>query len=380
MNSIIHYIDRLIIKVGSSLMIGENNQVRESWLKTLAEDIAELRREGKQVVIITSGAVGLGRQTLRYGTRPLELEEKQAAAACGQITLFSHWAKAFNFENADSLYPAQILLTLDDSENRRRYLNACNTLKTLLSEPHIIPIVNENDTVATEELRVGDNDRLAARVAQMISADLLVLFSDIDGLYAANPATTPTAEFVSEVRQITPEIEAMAGDIGSALASGGMRTKIEAARIALAAGCHMIISKGTEAHPLKRLVEGGRCTWFRAGATPKSARKHWISGSLNSFGSYLVDEGALAALLTGKSLLPAGVRAVEGAFERGDAVTIKDIRGKTVGKGLSTYSSADAKRIIGIKSGEIERILGYKYRDTLIHRDDMALEITETEK
>jgi len=380
MNPVFQHIHRLIIKVGSSLMIGEDNQVRESWLKTLAEDIAGLRREGKQVVIITSGAVGLGRHTLRYGVRPLELEEKQAAAACGQITLFSHWAKAFQFENADSLYPAQILLTLDDSENRRRYLNACNTLKRLLAEPHIVPIVNENDTVATEELRVGDNDRLAARVAQMISADLLVLFSDIDGLYTANPATTSAAGFIPEVRQITPEIEAMAGGIGSALASGGMRTKIEAAKIALAAGCHMIISRGTEPHPLKRLVEGERCTWFRAGATPKSARKHWISGSLNTLGSYLVDEGARAALLTGKSLLPAGVRSVEGTFERGDAVTIKDLQGKIIGKGLSAYSSADAKRIIGVKSGEIERILGFKYRDTLVHRDDMALEITGLEK
>lgn len=365
---------RLVVKVGSSLMIGADNQVRESWLKTLTEDVAGLRRQGKEIVIVTSGAVGLGRHTLRYGTRRLELEEKQAAAACGQITLLSHWAKAFQFEDADSLFPAQILLTLDDSENRRRYLNARNTLETLLGEPSIIPIVNENDTVATEELGVGDNDRLAARVAQMISADLLVLLSDVDGLYTANPAIASDAEFISDIRQITPEVEAMAGGTGSTLASGGMRTKIEAAKIALAAGCHMIIGKGTEPHPLKRLLDEERCTWFRSEANPKRARKHWISGSLRALGSYVVDDGALAALLTGKSLLPAGVRAIEGSFGRGDAVLIKSLEGKVIGKGLSAYSSADAERILGAKTSEIEQILGFKYRDTLIHRDDMVLD------
>ncbi|HEY0659542.1 MAG TPA: glutamate 5-kinase [Pyrinomonadaceae bacterium] len=380
MNAIFQQAHRIIIKVGSSLIIDAENQVSEKWLKTLAEDIAQLREQGKQVTIITSGAVGLGRRTLRYGTRKLELEEKQAAAACGQITLFSHWANAFQFKDADSFYPAQILLTLDDSENRRRYLNACSTLKTLLAEPHIIPIVNENDTVATEELRVGDNDRLAARVAQMISADLLVLLSDIDGLYASNPVINPNAEFISEVNEITPEIEAMAGDAGSILASGGMRTKIEAAKIALAAGCHMIIGKGIAPYPLKRLINGERHTWFRAEATPKNARKHWISGSLHALGNYLVDEGAAAALQNGKSLLPAGVRAVEGAFERGDAVSIKTLQGKIIGKGLSAYSSVEAKRIIGVKSSEIENILGFKYRDTLVHRDDMALELSAHRK
>jgi glutamate 5-kinase len=374
-NPVFHQAQRVVVKVGSTLVIGDNNKVRAGWLKTLAEDVAFHRRQGKQVVIITSGAVGLGRQTLGYGARRLQLEEKQAAAACGQIILFSHWAKAFQFADAASLYPAQILLTLDDSENRRRYLNACNTLKTLLAEPHIIPVVNENDTVATEELRVGDNDRLAARVAQMISADLLVLLSDIDGLYTANPSAVPSAEFIPEVTSISPEIEAMAGGSGSPLGSGGMRTKIEAAKIALAAGSHMIIGKGIGLHPLKRLIEGETCTWFRAGDSPKSARKHWISGSLRALGCYLVDEGARAALLKGKSLLPAGVRAVEGIFERGDAVLIKDLQGDLVGKGLSAYSSTEARRIVGVKSGEIERILGFKYRDTLVHRDDMALEI-----
>ncbi len=377
MNPVFQQSRRIVIKIGSSLIIGADLQVRENWLKTLAEDIAGLRRQGKRIVIVTSGAVALGRHVLRYGTRPLELVEKQAAAACGQIKLISHWAEAFRFENkADSFYPAQVLLTIDDSENRRRYLNACNTLSTLLAAPHIISIVNENDTVATSEIRVGDNDRLAARVAQMTSADLLVLFSDIDGLYKENPNINPNAEFVSEINHLTPEIEAMAGGAGSAFGSGGMRTKIEAARIALAAGCSMIIGRGIEPHPVKRLVEGERCTIFRASSTPKSARKHWISGSLHAVGGFIADAGAAAALLNGKSLLPAGVCRVEGVFGRGDAVLIKNEDGRVLGKGLTNYSSNDAERIIGRKSGEIERILGYKYRDTLVHRDDMVIEIS----
>jgi glutamate 5-kinase len=269
------------------------------------------------------------------------------------------------------------LLTIDDSENRQRYLNARNTLTALLAAPHIIPIVNENDTVATSEIRVGDNDRLAARVAQMMSADLLVLFSDIDGLYKENPTTNANAEFISEIDRLTPEIEAMAGGAGSAFGSGGMRTKIEAARIAFAAGCSMIIGRGIEPHPVRRLIEGERCTIFRASSTPKSARKHWISGSLHAVGSYIADEGAAAALLNGKSLLPAGVRRIEGVFGRGDAVLIKNENGRILGKGLSAYSSEDARRIIGRKSSEIEQILGYKYRDTLVHRDDMVIEITQ---
>ena len=375
MKAIFEKSQRIVIKIGSSLIIGANLQAREEWLKTLAEDIAELRRAGKQIVVVTSGAVAVGRSVLRYGNRPLELVEKQAAAACGQIKLIAHWARAFRSENeAESLYPAQILLTLDDSENRRRYLNACHTLFTLLAESHIIPIVNENDTVATSEIRVGDNDRLSARVAQMTGADLLVLFSDIDGLYRENPNLNADAEFISEIDHLTPEIEAMAGGSGSLYGSGGMRTKIEAAKIALAAGCSMIIGRGIEPHPVKRLIEGERCTIFRSPRTPKSARKHWISGSLHAAGSYVADDGAANALLNGKSLLPAGVRAVEGIFGRGDAVLIKNSFGQIIGKGLSAYSSDDAKRIIGHKSGEIERILGYKYRDTLVHRDDMVVE------
>jgi glutamate 5-kinase len=378
MNNVFQQSRRVVIKIGSSLIIGADSAARGDWLETLAEDIRELRRQGKQVVVVTSGAIALGRHVLRYGTRRLELEEKQAAAACGQIKLMAHWADAFRFEDETaSLYPAQILLTIDDSENRRRYLNARNTLAALLAAPHIVPIVNENDTVATSEIRVGDNDRLAARVAQMTGADLLVLFSDIDGLFTENPNANPQAEFVAEITHLTPEIEAMAGGAGSEYGSGGMHTKIEAARIALAAGCSMIIGRGVEPHPVRRLIEGERCTIFRAASTPKRARKHWVSGSLHAAGSYFADEGAAAALLNGKSLLPAGVSRIEGVFGRGDAVLIKNRQGRVLGKGLSNYSSEDAEKIIGHKSAEIEQILGYKYRDTLVHRDDMAIETSE---
>lgn len=368
---------RVVVKVGSSLIIGADGHVRREWLATLADDILALKTQGKQVIIVTSGAVGLGRHVLSYGTRALKLEEKQAAAASGQIPLFMQWASAFGLgdsdHGADRVKLAQVLLTIEDSENRRRYLNACNTLETLL-ENGAIPVINENDTVATTELRFGDNDRLAARVAQMVSADLLILLSDIDGLYTANPALDPTAKHLPDVRAITPEIEAMAGGVGSAVGSGGMRTKIEAAKIALAASCHMVIAKGTEAHPLAHLQDGGRHSWFVASGTPKSARKHWIAGSIHAAGSLVVDDGARAALAQGRSLLPAGVKQIEGPFERGDAVLIKDLEGRVLGKGLSAYSAADAERIIGRKSVEIEAILGFKGRDTLVHRDDMVLD------
>ncbi|MFN2532929.1 MAG: glutamate 5-kinase [Pyrinomonadaceae bacterium] len=366
---------RIVIKVGSSLLVDHDNRANRPWLMTLARDIADLHANGKQVVIVSSGAIALGRQSLVWGPRKLELEEKQAAAACGQIKLISEWATALEFQDRQPLSAAQILLTLDDSENRRRYLNARNTFETLLAQGNIIPIVNENDTVATEEIRVGDNDRLAARVAQMITADLLILLSDVAGLYTEDPSKNPNrAMLVREVNEIIPEIEAMAGGVGSPMGSGGMRTKIEAARIALAAGCHVLISCGIQPHTIRLLVNGGDCTWFKTNASPQSARKHWISGKLNSRGTYVLDEGAVRALVTGKSLLPAGVERVFGEFDRGDAVTIDTIRGRRIGKGLSEYSSADASRIIGAQSSEIEKILGFKYRDTLIHRDDLVLE------
>jgi len=365
---------RVVIKIGSSLLIDSENTARRAWLKALAEDVAELHSRGKQIVIVSSGAIALGKQTLGWSERRLELQEKQAAAACGQIRLCAEWASAFQFE-VSTLQPAQILLTLDDSENRRRYLNARHTFETLLAQPNVIPIVNENDTVATDEIRVGDNDRLAARVAQMISADLLVLLSDVRGLYTMSPLTGQNqAKLIPEVDQITSEIEAMAGGAGSNFGSGGMRTKIEAAKIGVSAGCHMLIAYGVESHPIRALLNGSACTWFKARANPAGARKHWILGKLRAHGTYVVDDGAASALMKGKSLLPAGVGQVKGEFDRGDAVMIETLTGQIIGKGLSEYSSDQATRIIGAHSHEIENILGFKYRDTLIHRDDMVVE------
>lgn len=362
---------RIVIKLGSSLMIGDGNQLRMGWLKTLVADIADLKQQGKTIVVVTSGAVALGRCALGYGVRHLVLEEKQAAAACGQITLISMWQQAL----ADAgLHPAQLLLTAEDSIDRTRYLNVRNTLTALLESPHVIPVINENDTVATAELKFGDNDRLAARVAQLTEAELLILFSDVEGLYSANPAQDKNAKLIERVEDITPEIEKMAGGAASAVSSGGMVTKVAAAKLATLSGCHMIIAAGRNEHPLKALQEGGRHTLFVAKGTPRSARKEWIAGSLHPAGSVTIDDGAAKALASGKSLLPAGAVKVEGEFDLGDAVLIKSAAGEALGKGLINYASADAKRIIGKKSGEIESILGFKRRDVLIHRNDMVLE------
>ena len=360
----------IVIKVGSSLLIDEANKVRSIWLASLAQDIAALKKAGKHILVVTSGAVALGRHPLGYGKRALELEEKQAAAACGQITLISAWAAALG---EYGLFPAQILLTADDSIERRRYLNARNTLQALLENENAVPVINENDTVATAEIRFGDNDRLAARVAQMAGADMLVLFSDIDGLYSANPSQVADARFIGEVTEITAEIESMAGGSGSDVGSGGMITKIAAAKIATAAGCHMLIARGHALHPLKLLEEGGKHTRFVANETPMGARKRWIAGSMHPAGSVTIDDGAATALTGGKSLLPAGVVAVEGAFFRGDAVLIKNKAGQVLGKGLIAYDAADAGKILGKKTKEIEQILGVNQRRVLIHRDDMAL-------
>lgn len=362
---------RIVIKIGSSLVIKENNQAKKSWLASLTEDIVALKKQKKEIVIVTSGAVALGRKFMGYDSRPLVLEEKQAAAACGQIKLFSLWEKTLH---DSGLYPAQILLTADDSIHRRRYLNARNTLETLLENRNILPIINENDSLATAELRFGDNDRLAARVAQMVGADLLVILSDVDGLYDQNPREHPNALFQEKITEITEEIEAMAGGAGSLVGTGGMTTKIAAAKIATSAGCHTIIARGTEKHPIKSLVEGGKSTLFLAKENPLSARKHWIAGSLHPAGTITVDKGAEQALKNEKSLLPVGVSDISGEFDRGDAVLICNSKGKLLGRGLIAYNSHDTKRIIGKKSREIEKVLGFKRRDVLIHRDDMVLE------
>lgn len=363
---------RIVIKVGSSLMTDEaNGKVRADWLASMVEDLVRLRKSGKEIIIVSSGAVALGRKTLGINDKNLRLEEKQAAAACGQLAMMRAWREALEKHHISA---AQLLLTIDDSENRRRYLNARNTLETLLAH-HIVPIINENDTVATAEIRFGDNDRLAARVAQMASAEILILLSDIDGLYTADPHTNKEAKFIPEVKQITAEIEQMGGDAVSSVGTGGMATKIAAAKIALAAGCHMLVMAGKEPYPITRLENGERGTWFIADANPMNARKHWISGAINPSGAVWVDDGAAKALKSGKnSLLPAGVVKVEGGFERGDAVLIKDAQGNKIGKGLVAYSSADAEQIAGHQSQEIEELLGFKGRVALIHKDDLVLE------
>jgi glutamate 5-kinase len=362
---------RLVVKIGSALLTEEQTGlIRRHWLEALAEDIAACRRHGKKVILVSSGAIAVGRRLLQFNDGALRLHEKQAAAATGMIRL------AHAYQEVLAKYQitvAQVLLTLDDSEDRRRYINARNTLTTLL-RMDAVPLINENDTVATDEIRFGDNDRLAARVAAMISADTLVLLSDIDGLYTADPHQHADADFITEVREITPEIEAMAGQPRSAVGSGGMQTKLTAARIALAAGCRMVIAHGHDPHPLRRIEAGARCTWFLPAASPRAARKQWIAGTLKPAGALVVDEGAVAALARGKSLLPAGVVAVEGEFGKGAAVVIRTRDGRTLGRGLSGYSANDVRRIIGHKTSEIEACLGYRGRDELIHRDDLALD------
>jgi glutamate 5-kinase len=361
---------RVVIKIGSALLVEQSSgRVSRAWLETLAADIAAMRARGQEVVIVSSGAIALGRRQLGLPRGKLKLEESQAAAAVGQIRLAHAWKEVLEpYECA----VAQILLTLGDTEERRRYLNARSTLNTLLKLGSI-PVINENDTVATAEIRYGDNDRLAARVAQMASADCLVLLSDVDGLYTADPARDPAARFIPEVSVITPEIESMAGGSASDVGSGGMATKVLAGKIALAAGCNMCITVGREPHPLRRIEAGGRCTWFVARATPKTVRKQWIAGLLKPTGTLHVDEGAAKALRGGKSLLPAGVTKVEGRFDRGDAVLVKDAAGGELARGLSAYSSDDARRVQGRRSQDLEAILGYRGRDELIHRDDLVL-------
>jgi glutamate 5-kinase len=361
---------RIIVKIGSALLVDhERGTLHRQWLEGLAADLADLRDRGQEVIIVSSGAIAVGRRYLGLADGDLRLEEMQAAAAAGMVRL----AHAYQETLAGfDLTVAQVLLTLDDSENRRRYLNARNTLDTLL-RLGAVPLINENDTVATDEIRFGDNDRLAGRVAAMISADTLVLLSDIDGLYAADPRHDPDARRLDVVREITPEIEAMAGQAKPGYGRGGMVTKLAAAKACLAAGCRMIIADGTADRPISRLEDGAPCTWFLPSATPKTARKRWIAGTLMPVGSITVDAGAAKALTQGRSLLPAGVTAVDGTFERGDAVVVKDVDGRELGRGLVAYAADDARQIIGRRSGDIESVLGFHGRDEMIHRDDLVL-------
>ncbi|HTR84376.1 MAG TPA: glutamate 5-kinase [Reyranella sp.] len=363
---------RLVVKIGSSILVDEKKgTVRRDWLESLTADVARLHKGGCEVVLVSSGAIRLGRTYLKLPPGVLRLEENQAAAATGQIQL----AHAYQESLArHGITVAQVLLTLDDSEERRRYLNARQTMATLLGLG-AVPVINENDTVATDEIRFGDNDRLGARVAEMISADTLVLLSDIDGLYTANPKTDKTARHIAEIREITPEIEAMAGAAASELSNGGMVTKLMAGRIAMAAGCRMAIADGRSPGALGKLIDGtARCSWFLPEASPLSARKKWIKGSLKSAGTLIVDDGAVRALSSGKSLLPAGVTGVDGEFKRGDVVDVKDKGGRVLARGLVAYDADAARRIAGRKSAEIEKLLGFRGRDEIVHRDDLVVE------
>lgn len=365
---------RVVVKVGSALLVdAASGKLKREWLETLAADIARLRQRGQEVLLVSSGAIALGRRSLRLEPGKLKLEESQAAAAVGQIRLAHAWKEVLD---RHELTVAQILLTFGDTEERRRYLNARATLGTLI-RLGAVPVINENDTVATSEIRYGDNDRLAARVAQMMSADCLVLLSDVDGLYSADPTKDPAAQFIPEVHRITPEIERMAGGAASAVGSGGMATKVAAAKIAVTAGCHMCVAAGRERHPLERIEGGARCSWFYPSATPATVRKQWIAGALKAAGELYVDEGAAVALRRGKSLLPAGVTKVTGQFERGDAIVVRDGEGLEIARGLSAYSSADAERLRGRQSAEIEALLGFRGRDEIVHRDDLVVTVRE---
>ena len=360
---------RLVVKIGSALLVDRGSgALRRDWLESLAEDVAWLKQGGRDVILVSSGSIALGRGVLGLGSGALALEQSQAAAAVGQIRL----ARAYEEVLAPhGLTAAQVLVTLEDSRDRRRYLNSRATMETLLGYG-TIPIVNENDTVATDEIRYGDNDRLAAQVAATVGADQLVLLSDVDGFYSANPNQDPTARRFDVIDAITPEIEAMAGDAGSGLSKGGMKTKLMAAKTAVAAGCAMAITEGSRRNPLKTLAEGAPATWFTPQLDPQAARKRWIA-AMKPQGEISVDAGAARALARGTSLLPAGIRAVAGRFGRGDPVAILDDRGHKLGQGLTRYTAEEARAIQGCQSAEIETRLGYPGRAAVIHRDDMAV-------
>ena len=361
---------RVVVKVGSSLLVNaQAGRLRESWLASLAADLAEIHRGQRDVLVVSSGAIALGRAVLKLAKGPLKLEDSQAAAAVGQIALARTWTEALS---RHGIIAGQVLVTLGDTEERRRYLNARSTIDTLL-QWRAVPVINENDTVATNEIRFGDNDRLAARVATMVSADLLVLLSDVDGLYDAPPDVDAAARHIPCVPRITPEIEAMAGAASSEFSRGGMQTKIEAARIATNAGTHLVIASGGVEHPLRAVAEGARCTWFLTGANPVTARKKWIAGTLEPKGTLTIDAGAVAALRRGKSLLPAGVVGIEGSFTRGDAVIIRGPDGVEIGRGLCAYDVEDAQKIKGRSSADIASILGFSGRTEMVHRDDLVV-------
>jgi glutamate 5-kinase len=372
----LHDFKRIVVKVGSSLLVdSKRGAARRDWLHGLVDDLAGLHRAGADVLVVSSGAIALGRSVLGLPRGPLKLEDSQAAASVGQIALSRIWAEAFAERG---IVAGQILVTWQDTEERRRYLNARETVSRLLAL-RAAPVINENDTVATAEIRYGDNDRLAARVATMASADLLILLSDITGLFDAPPANNPDAKLIPMVPRITAEIEASAGGAASELSRGGMRTKIEAGKIATSGGAHMVIADGREKNPVARIARGEPCTWFLTPSTPVTARKKWIAGSLSPQGVVTIDDGAARALASGASLLPAGVTAVEGDFSRGDAVVVRDLHGGEIGRGLVGYDVGMARKVIGRSSRHIADELGVEGRTEMIHRDDLVFagDITE---
>jgi glutamate 5-kinase len=361
---------RVVVKLGSSLLIdSETGELNRTWLESLADELAAMLANGQQVLLVSSGAIALGRAYLGLTGSHAKLEEHQAAAAAGQVVLAHAYQELMAWHGRKV---AQVLLTPDDTENRQRYLNARNTIQTLLGLG-VVPVINENDTVATEEIRYGDNDRLAARVAEMISADCLVLLSDVAGMYNGDPGESDSAELIPVVEQITPELEALAGESKTAFGSGGMVTKLAAARICMSAGCATVIASGKHLKPLARITAGEPCTWFIPERSPLAARKQWIAGALKPRGKLIVDQGAEAALAQGNSLLPVGVVGVAGEFERGDPVTLVALDGRDVGRGLAAFSSADARKVIGQKSNDLEKILGYAGRSEIVHRDNLVL-------
>jgi glutamate 5-kinase len=375
MNGIFEGAKLIVVKVGSALLVDQDKgELRRDWLQSLCADVAALKQKDVRVLLVSSGSIALGRRLLKLAAGPLRLEESQAAAAAGQVRLAEAYADILA---GHGIVAAQVLLTFGDTEERRRYLNARATLNTLV-ELGAVPVINENDTVATAEIKFGDNDRLGARVASMMGADRLVLLSDVDGLYTANPAQDAAATHIPEITVITPEIEAMAGGSISGVGRGGMASKLIAAKIAMGAGCDVVIARGEALNPLAAIANGARHTRFRASLTPAAARKRWIAGGLAAEGVLVIDDGAVRALLEGKSLLPAGIRQVDGRFERGDAVVVKNRDGREIARGLAAYSAEDAERIAGKRSLEIEAILGYRGRDEMIHRDDLTLTGTQS--
>ncbi len=361
---------RIVVKVGSSLLFDQDtNTLNSEWLISLAEDIKKLREKGKQIIIVSSGAIALGAKDLNLHMKELKMDMNQAVSSVGQIHLMSSYKSAFE---KNEIKVSQILLTLDDTEQRRRSINARRTIDTLLNL-NIVPIVNENDTIATTEIRYGDNDRLASRVAQISSADCLIMLSNINGLYSSDPKNDNEIKLIDKVTEINTEIEEMIGTSVSETGKGGMKTKIQAAKTALLSGCHLAITNGTINHPITSLFNGRPCTWFVPSKTPLAARKQWIAGTMKPVGSLIIDEGATKALKNGSSLLPAGIKSIEGKFERGDVIEIKTIDKNIIGIGLSGYSASESELIKGHKSDEIAKILSYSYREEMIHKDDLVL-------